>query len=479
MAEFIVAIELGSSKMTGIAGKKNLDGSISVLAVVTEDSSSCIRKGVVYNIDKTVQSLTNIVKKLETQLKAKIAHVYVGVGGQSIRSVRNTNVKELPLDTIVTQDMVNELMDANRSMQYPDQEILDAATQEYKIANQYQFDPVGIQCTRLEGNFLNILWRKTFYRNINKCFDNAGIAIAEMYLSPLALADAVLTDAERRGGSVLVDLGADTTTVCVYYKNILRHLAVIPLGSNNITKDIASLQMEEKSAEQMKLQYASAYTDPQDIDSDTAYPIDADRKVDMRTFVDIVESRMQEIIENVWCQVPTEYYDKLLGGIILTGGGANMRNIENAFRNHTNIEKIRIAKFVSQTVNSNNHAITAKNSTMCTIMGLLAKGDMNCAGEDISSDLFGSDSKQAHVAPHKEPRTPNEIQGKGIVQTEAEKAAEEERQRKIQEEEERRKAEEAEEEARRQAKRENSLVNKSLKGLKNFFKKMVDEEDDK
>jgi cell division protein FtsA len=479
MAEFIVAIELGSSKMTGIAGKKNLDGSISVLAVVTEDSSSCIRKGVVYNIDKTVQSLTNIVKKLETQLKAKIAHVYVGVGGQSIRSVRNTNVKELPLDTIVTQDMVNELMDANRSMQYPDQEILDAATQEYKIDNQYQFDPVGIQCTRLEGNFLNILWRKTFYRNINKCFDNAGIAIAEMYLSPLALADAVLTDAERRGGSVLVDLGADTTTVCVYYKNILRHLAVIPLGSNNITKDIASLQMEEKNAEQMKLQYASAYTDPQDIDSDTAYPIDADRKVDMRTFVDIVESRMQEIIENVWCQVPTEYYDKLLGGIILTGGGANMRNIENAFRNHTNIEKIRIAKFVSQTVNSNNPAITAKNSTMCTIMGLLAKGDMNCAGEDISSDLFGSDSKQAHVAPHKEPRTPNEIQGKGIVQTEAEKAAEEERQRKIQEEEERRKAEEAEEEARRQAKRENSLVNKSLKGLKNFFKKMVDEEDDK
>ena len=177
MANFIVAIELGSSKITGIAGRKNLDGSISVLAVVTEDSSSCIRKGVVYNIDKTVQTLTNIVKKLETQLKAKIAHVYVGVGGQSIRSVRNNNVKELPPEAIVTQAMVNELMDANRSMQYPDQEILDAATQEYKVDNQYQLDPVGIQCSRLEGNFLNILWRKSFYRSLNKCFDNAGIAI--------------------------------------------------------------------------------------------------------------------------------------------------------------------------------------------------------------------------------------------------------------------------------------------------------------
>ena len=223
--EFIVAIELGSSKITGIAGKKNLDGSISILAVVKEDASMCIRKGVVYNIDKTVVCLTNIIKKLETALKTKIAHVYVGVGGQSIRSMKNVIVKDLPSEAIVTQEMVDELMDENRNMSYPEQEILNAATQEYKVDQQYQLDPVGIQCSRLEGNFLNILWRKTFYRNLNKCFDNAGIAIAEMYLAPLALADSVLTETERRAGCVLVDLGADTTTVSVYYKNILRHLA--------------------------------------------------------------------------------------------------------------------------------------------------------------------------------------------------------------------------------------------------------------
>ena len=247
--DFIVAIELGSSKMTGIAGKKNLDGSISVLAVVTEESGSFIRKGVVYNIDKTAQCISNIVKKLTTTLKTEIVHVYVGVGGQSIRSVKNNIVKNLPEDTIVTQEMVNELMDGNRNMSYQDQEILDAATQEYKVDNQYQMDPVGIQCSRLEGNFLNILWRKMFYRNLNKCFDLANVAIAEMYLAPLALADSVLTDAEKRSGCVLVDLGADTTTVSVYFKNVLRHLAVIPLGGNNITKDIASLQMEENHAE--------------------------------------------------------------------------------------------------------------------------------------------------------------------------------------------------------------------------------------
>lgn len=480
MAEFIVAIELGSSHMTGIAGKKNLDGSINVLAVVREDSTTCIRKGVVYNIDKTVQTLTSIIKKLETFLKSKIAHVYVGVGGQSIRGVKNTIVKELPADTIVTQDMINELMDANRSMQYPEQEILDAATQEYKVDNQYQLDPVGIQCTRLEGNFLNILWRKTFYKNINKCFDNAGIAIAEMYLSPLALADSVLTDAERRGGCILVDLGADTTTVSVFYKNILRHLAVIPLGSNNITKDIASLQMEDSTAEEMKLKYGSAFTDTNDIDPTKAYPIDGERSVEMRKFVDIVEARTEEIIENVWCQVPSEYYDKLLGGIILTGGASNLKNIERAFRNHTHIDKIRIAKFVSQTINANSPSIKAKDGTMCTVLGLLAKGDMNCAGDPITGELFTQEKKPTLTADlHKEPRPLSETTGKGIVQTEAEKAAEEAAKRAAAEKAQREAEEKAAEEERlREEKRKNSKMHKLGNGLKDFFKKIISEPDE-
>ena len=436
--EFIVAIELGSSKMTGIAGKKNLDGSISVLAVVTEESESFIRKGVVYNIDKTALCITNIVKKLKTTLKTDIVKVYVGVGGQSIRSVKNNIVKDLPEDTKVTQEMVNELMDGNRNMTYQDQEILDAATQEYKVDNQYQMDPVGIQCSRLEGNFLNILWRRMFYRNLNKCFDLANVAIAEMYLAPLALADAVLTDAEKRSGCVLVDLGADTTTVSVYFKNVLRHLAVIPLGGNNITKDIASLQIEEGHAEQMKLKYGSAFTDNSDIDNSLNISIDNDRTIESRKFVEIVEGRVQEIIENVWYQVPSEYADRLLGGIILTGGGSNMKNIETAFRNHTHIEKIRVAKFVTHTINAKDPIITENAGTMNTVLGILAKGNMNCAGEEVdpNTDLFAG-SKPATTTTtadiHREPRKINEIQS-GVVLTEAEKQKAEEERRRAEEE---------------------------------------------
>ncbi len=460
--DFIVAIELGSSKITGIAGKKSMDGSIQVLAVVREDATSCIRKGVVYNIDKTSACLTNIIKKLKTLLKSEISQVYVGVGGQSIRSLRNVIVKTLPDDTIIAQDMINELMDNNRSMSYPDLEILDAATQEYKVGTQYQIDPVGIQSNKIEGNFLNILCRKSFYRNLNKCFENAKIAIAEMYLAPIALAQSVLTEAEKRSGCMLVDLGADTTTVSVYYKNILRHLVVIPLGGNNITKDIASLQMEDSEAEEMKLKYASAYTENAEIEPDKTIAIDAERNIDMQTFVDLVEAR-----------VPQEYNDKLLGGIILTGGGSNMKNIKKAFTNITNIQKVRIANTVTQNVTSTDKDVNARNGMMNTVIGLLARGDMNCAGSAINpnADLFSSAGAPTSGNTgdiHTKPRKPGEM-GNGVVMTEAEKQrAEEERKRK------------AEAEAIRI---KEEMEEKRRQELKNFASKLVaeepEEEDDK
>ncbi len=481
MAEFIVAIELGSSKITGIAGKKNLDGSISVNAVVKENASQCIRKGVVYNIDKTGQCLTNIITKLKKQLKHEISHVYVGVGGQSIRSVKNVIVKELPGETIITSDMINELMDANRNMTYQEQEILDAATQEYKVDNQYSIDPVGIKANHLEGNFLNILWRKSFYDNLNNCFEKAGIAIAEMYLAPLALADSVLTEAEKRGGCVLVDLGADTTTISVYYKNILRHLAVLPIGSANITKDIASLQLEEKDAEAMKLKYASAFTDNNEIDNNLSYPLDADRTIESRKFIEIVEARVEEIIENVIYQIPPEFIDKLLGGFILTGGGSNLRNIERAFRNHTHVNKIRIAQFVSHTITSGDADINAKNGTMNTILGLLAKGDMNCAGAEINPDksLFEENKTTTSSTTdiHQTPRKPTEI-GQGVVLTAAEKEKAEAERRRL-EEEERKRREEEEERIRQEEeeKRKNSFWGKLSRKIKDFSGSILEPED--
>ena len=469
LKDFIVAIELGSSKVTGIAGQKMPDGSISVHAVVREDAASFIRKGVVYNIDKTAQCLTNIVKKLEAQLKTRITQVFVGVGGQSIRSVRNTIVRDLEENAIITQEMVAELMDANRNLDYPDQKILDVAEQEYRVDTQYQMDPVGIRANRLEGNFLNILERKSFFQNLNRCFETAKINVAEMYLAPLALADAVLTETEKRSGCALVDIGADTTTVSVYWKNVLRHLVVIPIGSNNVTKDIASLQMEESDAEKMKLKYASAYTDNSEIDPTLKYSIDQERQVESRRFIEIVEGRMEEIIENVRYQIPSEYYDKLLGGIILTGGGANMKNIERAFTNSTRIEKVRVAKFVTTTINTSNDQLKAKNGMYNTVLGLLIKGDINCAGNGIDpngGNLFDNEENQKPQPGDRKPRQAHETDP-GVIRTaqEEEKAAEEARRKKEEEDRLRQEEEERLAEEERQRKKANSWWNRTKRGL--------------
>jgi cell division protein FtsA len=239
--------------------------------------------------------------------------------------------------------------------------------------------------------------------------------------------------------------------------------------------------MEEQDAEKMKLKYGCAYTDNNDIDNNMKYSIDADRQVESRKFIEIVEGRLEEIIENVWYQIPNDYYDKLLGGIILTGGGSNMKDIEKAFRNHTHIEKIRIAKFVTQTITSNIAEINAKNGTMNTVLGLLAKGDINCAGNaiDPNGDLFAI--RQTGTVSPAEPRKVRQATetDPGVIRTEREKQLAEEEARRKKDEEDRIARQRAEEEAREAAriKKENSFWNKAFKGIKKFGSKMIEEEE--
>lgn len=233
----------------------------------------------------------------------------------------------------------------------------------------------------------------------------------------------------------------------------------------------------------MKLQYGSAYTDNSDIDNSLNYPIDDERHVESRKFVDIVEARLNEIIENVWYQVPSEYADKLLGGIILTGGGSNMKNIKKAFQTHTHIDKIRIAKFVTPTITSSNKLVNAHDGRMNTVLGLLVKGDMNCAGGELNSngDLFGAGKKPGVTTAdvHRTPRNPDEI-GQGVVLTAAEKAKKEEEARRKREEEERRKREEEERRKREEEeeRKRNSPLHKFGRKLKNFFGTMMEPEDE-
>ena len=210
------------------------------------------------------------------------------------------------------------------------------------------------------------------------------------------------------------------------------------------------------------------------------YPVDKDRSVESKKFIEIVEARVEEIVENAWFQVPAEFSDKLKGGIILTGGGSNMPEIDKVFKNHTHIDKVRIAKFVTMTVNSKDPKINNRSGMMNTILGLLAKGDMNCAGNEFGQDLFDNiDNHTSTTDTHRTTRNPNDTAGSGVVLTEEikKKAEEEARRKKEQEEEEaRRLAEiEAEEEAKRR--KENSLVHRFMRGFKKFVKDTISEEE--
>ena len=239
------------------------------------------------------------------------------------------------------------------------------------------------------------------------------------------------------------------------------------------------LQIEEQEAENMKLKYAKAYTDIKNIDPTLNYSIDKDRVVESKKFIEIVEARVEEIVENAWFQVPIEFADKLLGGIIITGGGSNMPEIEKVFRNHTNTPKIRFAKFVTQTVKAKDAKINNHDGTMNTILGLLAKGDMNCSGDEICNDLFTNNIERPLAADStpKVSRNPNETAGTGVVPTPAQKREEELRKKKEEEERLAKIAEEEEKEREEKKRKENSFLHKGFRKLKDFFLDTISEEE--
>lgn len=401
--DFIVAIELGSSRISGVAGKKNSDGSMQILAYAQVKSSSCIKRGVVYNIDKTTQCIGDVIKKLESVLKTKIVRAYVGISGQSLRSFRCSVKRNLLAQSYITSEIIDSLRDDCREIPYQDYEILDNFPQEYLVDANTVSDPVGVMGTNVEGVYLNIIARNTLRMNIHNCFANADVEIADELIAACKLGNHVLSEAEKRSGCALVDLGAETTTVVVYKNNIVRHLVVLPLGANNITKDIVSLQIDEEEAENIKLKYGDACPDLDaefsDNNKDAEKIVISDgRSFDLFKIHNIIKSRVDEIIENVDNQIiSSRYRDKLLAGIILTGGGANLKNIDKSFVEHTKIDKIRLAKASDMpSIKPGISGIELDNMRNNVLLSLLLEGSLPCGGDDINEtpSIFDIQAKE-------------------------------------------------------------------------------------
>ena len=446
---FIVAIELGSTKVTGIAGRKQPDGALQVLACVQEPSSTFIRKGRINNIIKMKSCIETVKERLEKSLKRNINRVYVGIGGMGMHTVQNTVVKNFPDKQIVTRGEVDEIIDKNAGSQPADKVILQAIIQEYKLGAQTQMDPVGIPTENIEGRFLNIITKKEVRENIENCFSQCGLEVVDMPITVLALADEMVSEPKRHSGCVFVDMGAETTSVAIYKNNILRHFAVIPLGGKNITDDIASLSIDESEAERIKKKYGTAFFNPTD-EHVASIVLESGSSIPFEEFNGLVEARQEEIIKNVKRQIELSKYDKnqLIGGILLTGGAAKMDGIKVAVEKYTGFgsDKIQTIDTIP-TILRQNIPNFNKDGNCNAAIALLNKGEENCAGGPLGSedqDMFVRNERE------KKEKERLEIIAKREAEERARKEAEERAQQEAEEAEQR--AREEEEERRRKEK---------------------------
>lgn len=412
---FIVAIVLGSSKITAVAGRKQPDGAIQVLACTQESSDTFIRKGRINNVTKTKQCIINMKEKLEKKLQKSISQTYVGIGGMGMHTVGNTVVRNFDAKTTISAEVVNAMGAENKASATGDRYIYEVVPQEFKIGTQYQIDPVGIQAESFEGRYLNIVANSSIHEDVANCFHNGGLNIAGCPISVLALSDLILSESEKRSGCVLVDMGSETTTVAVFKNNLLRHLAVIPLGGANVNRDITSLQIEDNEAEDLKLHYGSALYEGS-LDDKQPIKLKDGRQIKFEEFAGLVEARMEEIILNIAHQIELSKYDKgqLIGGIVVTGGVANMKNIDKAFEQHTRFEKLRfVTKGGGRMQVSTKISDFNKDGSYNAALAIIDKGEANCCGGELGSDtpsLFDSESNNETApqtaAPAVKPETP-------------------------------------------------------------------------
>lgn len=404
----IVAIELGSSKIAAIAGKKK-DGTMQILAYAEEKTYDCVRRGMVYNIEKTTQCIKNVISRIEASLKMKVTRTYIGVAGQSVHSVKSVVKKNMLAPTYITQGHIDAITDESHEVMVDDYELIGYFTQGFTLDSNTLVNPVGIMGTNIEGEFLNIIANKRLRNNIRTSFENLGLDVADFSISAFELANNILTDAEKRSGVAMVDFGAGTTTIVVLKNNIVRQITTIPLGINCIRQDLCDLQIEEAEAEQLLLTYADAIVENAPLDENEkkpTYTTTDGRDIDVALIQQIIEARLNEILLNVssWL-LNSEYADKLLGGVVITGGGANIKNIEKACTTTFKVDKVRIAKkLIPQLIkNSDITSLSTESPATCTIISLLLAGNENCVGDAYNGpDIFDNKNKEDEIAANKE-----------------------------------------------------------------------------
>lgn len=343
--KLIVGLDIGTTKICAIIGRKNEFGKLEVLGMGKAVSDG-VDRGIVTNIEKTVHAIQKAVEDCSNMADVDIVEVIVGIAGQHIQSkIMHGSIMRQPTEDEITVEDVQRLSaDMHNIVVPPGNSIIHVMPQDYTVDYEGGIkDPVGMAGTRLEADFHIITAQTTAIHNINKCVKKASLESKQLILEPLASSLSVLSDDEKEAGVCLVDIGGGTTDIAIFYENIIRHTAVIPLGGNIITSDIKEgCMLMQNQAELLKTRFGKAIAEeanPNEIVSIPGLRNRAPKEISIRNLASIIQARMEEIIEIVQNEImQSGYYKKLAGGIVITGGGSQLQCISQLFEYMTGLD---------------------------------------------------------------------------------------------------------------------------------------------
>lgn len=335
---YSVGLDIGTTKIVAIIGKKNEYGKIEILGI-GKSKSLGVHRGVVNNITQTIKSIQQAVEQAETNSGLKIGSVVVGIAGQHIRSLQHSDyITRKDSEEVINEDDLDSLCNqVYKLIMLPGEEIIHVLPQEYKVDGQAEIkEPIGMYGGRLEANFHVVVGQVSSIKNVGRCIKSAGLDLGNITLEPLASADAVLSMEEKEAGVALIDIGGGTTDLAIFKDGIIRHTAVIPFGGGVITEDIKEgCSIIEKQAESLKVRFGSAWpgeNKDNEIVSIQGLRGREPKEITLKNLSKIIHARVVEIIEQVYVEIKNYGHDeqkkKLIAGIVLTGGGSQLKHLK-------------------------------------------------------------------------------------------------------------------------------------------------------
>lgn len=336
--EYVAAIDLGTTKVVTLVGKKTPNGKLQIVGLSTTESTG-IKKGMIQNIEDTVKAIQKTVSEVKTETGIDFKSVYVGIAGQHIRSIKNRGYINLESDEveISSKDIERLISDMYRIPVDAGETILHVLPLEYFIDNEIVDKPVGMVGRRLEANFHIVIGKTSSAKHIEKCVNRVDLNVIDLILEPLASAESVLTDDEKEAGVALVDIGGGTTDLAIYYNGNVRHTAVIPFGGNIITQDIKDgCSILLKQADLLKEKFGCALSDIAPDNKIITIPGISGREpkeISVKNLAGIIQARMEEILDFLLYEINLSgYSDKLSAGVVITGGGALLKHLPQLIR---------------------------------------------------------------------------------------------------------------------------------------------------